>query len=72
MSMSETIRNFVPCGCYFFTVTLADRSSSLLTGHIDRLRDAVCYVKLRHPFTIDAWVVLPEHLHAMESFRRAM
>ncbi len=50
---------------YFFTVNLADRSSDLLITHIDKLRIAVASVKYRHPFKIVAWVVLPDHLHAI-------
>jgi REP element-mobilizing transposase RayT len=34
-------RNFVPGGTYFFTVTLADRSSKILTDRIDLLRNAL-------------------------------
>lgn len=52
-------------GCYFFTVALADRKSDLLIAHIDLLRTAVKTVKDQHPFTIDAMVVLPEHLHCL-------
>jgi putative transposase len=52
-------------GTYFFTVNLADRSSSLLVEHIDKLRQAVGIVKRRHPFDILAWVVLPDHMHAI-------
>jgi putative transposase len=52
-------------GTYFFTVNLADRSSSLLVEHIDKLQQAVRIVKQRHPFEILAWVVLPEHMHAI-------
>jgi putative transposase len=52
-------------GTYFFTVNLADRSSRLLVEHIDELRAAVKVVKKRHPFEILAWVVLPEHMHAI-------
>jgi putative transposase len=52
-------------GTYFFTVNLADRSSSLLVEHIDLLRYAVREVKSRHPFTIDAIVILPDHIHAI-------
>jgi REP-associated tyrosine transposase len=33
--------------------------------HIDALRDAVRTVRDRRPFHIDAWVVLPEHMHAV-------
>ena len=55
----------IPGGTYFFTVNLADRSGSLLVDHVALLREAVRVVKQRHPFHIDAFVVLPEHLHAM-------
>jgi putative transposase len=37
----------------------------LLTDRIDLLRDAVKRVRSSRPFTIDAWVVLPDHLHAV-------
>ncbi|AGA91584.1 transposase [Thioflavicoccus mobilis 8321] len=52
---------------YFFTVNLADRRSRLLIEHIDDLRAAVRDVKRAHPFEILAWVVLPEHMHAIWS-----
>jgi len=58
-------RNFVAGGTYFFTVTLADRRSSALTDRIDVLRAAVQAIRHAHPFTIDAIVVLPDHLHAV-------
>lgn len=52
-------------GTYFFTVNLADRSSSLLIDRVVQLRHVVRVVKARHPFEIVAWVVLPDHLHAI-------
>lgn len=52
-------------GTYFFTVTLRNRKSALLVEHIDLLREAVRTTKLARPFAIDAWVVLPEHMHAV-------
>jgi putative transposase len=58
-------RNFVPGGTYFFTVNLAERRLPLLTQHIEMLRAAFRYARRRHPFTIDAIVVLPDHLHAI-------
>lgn len=58
-------RNYLPGGTYFFTVNLRDRHQPLLTDHIDALRAAVRYVIRKRPFTIDAWVVLPEHLHCV-------
>jgi putative transposase len=52
-------------GTYFFTVTLADRRKSTLVEHVDLLRSATRLVKERHPFTIDAIVIMPEHLHTI-------
>jgi len=57
--------NVIPGATYFFTVTLANRNGALLTTHIDLLRDAFRYTRERHPFDIDAIVVLPEHLHTI-------
>ncbi len=51
-------------GTYFFTVNLAERRSDILVRHIDDLRAAIKMVKEKHPFSILARVVLPEHLHA--------
>ena len=58
-------RNFVPGGTYFFTVTLADRSRSLLTERIDLLGAAFRHCRAHHPFETIAIVVLPEHLHCI-------
>ncbi|WP_296436230.1 transposase [Zhongshania sp.] len=52
-------------GTYFFTVNLANRKTSLLTDEIDALRYALNTVKKRHPFIVDAMVVMPDHLHAI-------
>ena len=58
-------RLFVPGVCWFFTVNLLDRRSSLLTDEIDALREATRQTMRSHPFRIDAFVVLPDHLHAI-------
>ena len=63
--MRRYTRAFAPGGTFFFTVAIADRSLTLLTDHIDPLREAMRTVRDRHPFQIDAIVVLPEHLHAI-------
>ncbi|OAF18176.1 REP-associated tyrosine transposase [Bradyrhizobium neotropicale] len=63
--MTSYRRNFVPGGSLFFTVNLADRRQSLLTANIDLLRAAFREIRHRHPFTIDAIVVLPDHLHTV-------
>ena len=52
-------------GTYFFTVNLAERGRTLLVDHIEHLRNAVRLVKSRHPFVIDAIVILPDHIHAL-------
>lgn len=52
----------------FFTVALAERGSDLLTREIERLRFAVRATLAERPCTIDAIVVLPDHLHAVLSF----
>jgi putative transposase len=53
-------------GTYFFTVNLLERSNNdLLVRHIDLLRESVRVVRASYPFTIHAWVVLPEHLHCV-------
>jgi putative transposase len=58
-------RNFVPGGTFFFTVTLSDRRSSALVDHVDALRAAFRAGRRERPFTVDAIVILPEHLHAI-------
>jgi putative transposase len=63
--MTNYRRNFIPGGSFFFTVNLADRRRRLLTEHIGALRAAFRYARERHPFSIDAIVVLPDHLHAI-------
>jgi len=57
-------------GIYFFTVTLADRSSGLLVRQVDRLRQIYISVQTRHPFETIAICILPDHLHAVWSLPR--
>jgi putative transposase len=63
--MTDYRRNFTPGGSYFFTVNLADRRQSLLTTHVDILRAIFRKTQVRHPFSIEATVVLPDHLHTI-------
>ncbi|MEI6209946.1 MAG: transposase [Desulfuromonadales bacterium] len=58
-------RVMVEGGTYFFTLTLADRRKSILVDHVDLLRSAIRLVRDRHPFTIEAIVIMPEHLHTI-------
>lgn len=60
-------RALVDGATYFFTVNLADRRCRLLVEHVEEVRAAVREVKQAHPFEIVAWVVMPEHMHAIWS-----
>jgi putative transposase len=44
---------------------VAHRNLRLLVEHIDALRAAFRYARAQYPFSIDAIVVLPDHLHAI-------
>ncbi len=63
--MSQYRRNYIAGGTYFFTVNILQRHQSLLTDHVEILRKSVSKVKCKRPFEIVAWVVLPDHIHAM-------
>lgn len=64
--MSEYRRANVPGASWFFTVNLAQRKgNSLLVDRIDLLRAAFRAVRERHPFHMDAAVILPNHLHCI-------
>ncbi|MDR0777084.1 MAG: transposase [Azonexus sp.] len=63
--MTSYRRNLLPGGSFFFTVNLANRKLSLLIDHLNLLRAAFHQTRQRHPFTIDAIVVLPDHLHTI-------
>ncbi len=49
----------------FVTLTLAEPGATTLVDEIDHLQGAVRMVRELWPFEIDAWVVLPDHLHAV-------
>jgi putative transposase len=63
--MPRYIRAKIDGGTFFFTVTLADRSSNLLVKHIVLLRQAYRSVRDNHPFETIAICVLSDHLHAI-------
>jgi len=64
--MSNYRRARVAGGCYFFTV-VSHRRQPVLTDPTTRaaLRKAIDATRLTHPFEIEAWVLLPEHLHCL-------
>jgi putative transposase len=63
--MSNYRRALASGGCWFFTVNLLDRQKALLTDRIEILRDVVAATRETYPFAINAFVVLPDHLHAI-------
>jgi REP element-mobilizing transposase RayT len=63
--MPDYRRNRVVGGPYFFTLALADRRSDLLAREVGALRASVSRARVLYPFSIDTWVVLPEHPHAV-------
>ena len=63
--MSAYIRPRVPGASVFFTVNLVDRGTDTLVRHVEVLRQAVAVTRAKRPFRIDAWVVLPDHMHCV-------
>ena len=68
--MPDYRRAKIAGGIFFFTLTLADRSSDLLVRDIDRLRRVYGSVQQRRPFETPAICILPDHLHAIWSLPR--
>ena len=64
--MSRYRRSDTAGGSYFFTV-VSYRRQKILCDDIVRtaLRDAIEKTHKAHPFNIDAWVLLPDHLHCL-------
>jgi putative transposase len=53
-------------GTYFFTVVTRRRLPLLASAPaVSALRDSLAAVMARHPFTMDAIVVLPDHMHCI-------
>jgi putative transposase len=63
--MSRYLRPQSPGARVFFTVNLVDRGASVLTDRVEVLRQAVAVTRAKRPFRIDAWVVLPNHMHCV-------
>jgi putative transposase len=64
--MSDYRRAHTPGGTYFFTVVTHRRQP--LPAHPESrrlLRGIIEDVRRQHPFVIDAWVLLPDHLHCL-------
>jgi putative transposase len=64
--MANYRRARTPGGTFFFTVVTYRRRLLFNTQESrDILREVIQDVRQRHPFTIDSWVLLPEHIHCI-------
>jgi putative transposase len=64
--MPEYRRAYVRGGSYFFTLKTFDRRPLLIDDRCRTvLRQAIVQVRATLPFEIIAWVLLPDHLHAV-------
>lgn len=63
--MSSYLRPRHPGATIYFEVCLQDPHATLLTDKIDQLRSAVGLTRRTRPFHVDAWVVLPNQMHAI-------
>jgi putative transposase len=64
--MSRYRRARTPGASYFFTVVSYRRQPILCHAAVRKaLRNAIEQVRQSRPFIIDAWVLLPEHLHCI-------
>jgi putative transposase len=62
--MPEYRRSNIPGGSVFLTiVTYEQEKLFLIPENIDNLREACSIIMREKPFTIDAAVILPEHIH---------
>lgn len=64
--MSTYIRAKAAGASYFFTVVTYQRRPILCDVMMrNALRTAIQRTRASHPFTIDAWVIMPDHLHCI-------
>jgi len=55
-----------PCGSYFFTViTYGRRQLFSLKENINSLINGIKQIQYQYPFSLEALVLLPDHLHAL-------
>lgn len=65
-TMANYRRLYTPGACYFFTL-IAYRRQPIFCDALFRnaLRQAIVQTRIKHPFAINAWVLLPDHLHTI-------
>jgi putative transposase len=68
--MPQYIRAKRKGGTFFFTVVTQQRRKLLLRAQVlHALRESFAEVQARDPFTLNAWVILPDHLHCIWTLR---
>lgn len=61
-------RMFIPGGTYFFTVVTYQRQPVFENPQaVQLLKDAFLWTKEKHPYFVQALVILPDHLHSIWS-----
>lgn len=69
--MSRYRRSKIAGATFFFTVNTYLRRRTLTHPEVRAaLREAIQHVRETFPFTIDAWVLMPDHLHAIWTLPR--
>jgi putative transposase len=64
--MPDYRRIFQKGGTYFFTVVTYQRAPILIdTNSVSLLRKCIEEVSATHPFRVDAFVILPDHVHTI-------
>jgi len=64
--MSNYRRKYTKGGTYFFTIVMYRRQKILCDDVIrTTLRNAIKITRQTHSFEIDAWVLMPDHLHCI-------
>lgn len=64
--MPDYRRVFVPGACYFFTVVTAGRAPMFADADVvSALCEGFRRERARRPFTVEAAVILPDHLHCL-------
>ncbi|MFW2177128.1 MULTISPECIES: REP-associated tyrosine transposase [unclassified Moraxella] len=63
--MRTYIRDKTKGGCYFLTLCLENRQSNILIENVGLFRNAYKITKQNHDFTLEAMVLMPDHIHLM-------
>jgi putative transposase len=64
--MPTYLRSKTPGGTFFFTlVTFQRRRLFASPKNLEMLNNIIAEVRNEYPFTLDAWVLLPDHLHCL-------